>query len=68
MSLDFHDRKKWLAIRHTPANMHRTRGRVFFTGGTYVRPRGTAEDKRLAWYAAQCNGNVRRTLERKVAR
>lgn len=26
MSLDFPDRKKWLAIRNTPANLHRSLG------------------------------------------
>lgn len=58
MSLDFPDRKKWLAIRNTPANLHRKLGRLIYAGGTYVRPRGTQEDARLAWYQRQCNANA----------
>lgn len=59
MSQDFPDRKKWLAIRETPANLHRRLGRLVFAGGTYVRPQGT-DNARLDWYEKQCNGNARR--------
>ena len=62
MSLDFPDRKKWLAIRYTPSKLRL--GRIFYAGGTYVRPRGTPEDARLAWYQRQCNGNARKRKEK----
>lgn len=60
MSADFPNRKDWLAIRHTPANFHRTRvNRVLYSGGTYVRMRGDPKtDARLAWYSRQCNANA----------
>lgn len=60
MSLDYPNRASWLKARYTPANLYRTRGRLLYSGGTYVRPRGTQEDARLAWYQQQCNGNARR--------
>lgn len=56
---DYPNRKQWLAIRHTPASLHRTRvNRIVYAGGTYVRRRGTTEDARLAWYQRQCNANA----------
>ena len=64
MSANFPDRKKWLSIRNTPANLHRRLGRPFYLGGTYVRPRGTPEDARLAWYQEQCNGNARKRVSK----
>jgi hypothetical protein len=61
MSDDFPNRKKWLAIRETPANLHRIVGRLFYSGGTYVRERESQkENARLAWYQRQCNGNAQR--------
>lgn len=35
MSVDFPNRAKWLAIRHTPHNFHRTRGTLIWTSGRY---------------------------------
>jgi hypothetical protein len=68
MSLDFPNRNTWLSIRNTPANLWRRLGRPFFQGpGTYVRPRETAEDARLAWYARQCNGNAQKIKRRSRA-
>lgn len=67
MSLDYPDRKRWLAIRATPANLYRKLGRLLFAG-TYVRARGDAKaDARLAWYQGQCNGNARKQKRRRVS-
>lgn len=61
LSLDFPNRSDWPKTRNTPANLYRTRGRLLYGGGTYVRTRGTDEDKRLA-YQRQCNENAGRRM------
>ena len=63
MSADYPNRQTWLAVRGTTP----IRERPFYSGGTYVRARGTAEDVRLAWYQRQCNGNAQRIRERRRA-
>ena len=69
MSADFPARQDWLARRHTPANFHRTRGRLLYAGGTYVRPRGDPKlDARLVWYQRQCNANASKPLRRALRR
>jgi len=58
MSLDYPNRKVWLAKRYTPRDLWRRVGRWFFVNGTYSRNKPD--------YAAQCNGNANKKRERRA--
>lgn len=62
---DFPTRQTWLDRRGTTP----IRERPFYSGGTYVRPRGDPTvDKRLSWYQQQCNANAQAPLRRELRR
>lgn len=60
---------QWVAVRNTPRNLWRRRGRPFWpwAQGTYVRQRhDPAEDIRLAAYQGVCNRNFARKMAERV--